>query len=152
MAPRTTARKSSSPAAGWLCPDCGRRFLRRTREHSCQLTSVESHLERTSPEVRATFEALRSALGRIGPCEIVPLKTMLTIRVAGNLAGVTLRRSRIDLGFFLAERVGGARIRRVERISPSKLAHHVHLSAPSDVDDELVAWLREAYRIGASAR
>jgi hypothetical protein len=136
----------------WRCPDCGREFVQRTREHSCDLTSVASHLEKTSPDVRAAFEAVRAALERIGPHEVVPLKTMLTFRRASNFAGVTFTKARMDLGMFLPERVHHPRIGRVEKISPGKLAHHVRLSAASDVDEELVSWLRQAYRIGVGHR
>jgi len=138
--------------AGWRCPECGRRFAQRTREHSCQITSIEDHLARTSPEVRSAFAALLEVLSSIGPHEVIALKTMLVFRVASNFAGATLTRSRIDLGFFLSQQVRHPRVRRIERLSPTKLAHHVHLEAASEIDAELRAWLREAYMIGAAAR
>ena len=52
----------TSKEVGWRCPTCGRRFVRRPHEHSCDVRSLEAHLERASPAVRETFEALREVL------------------------------------------------------------------------------------------
>lgn len=140
--------KQQSEVTRWQCPECGRQFPRRTREHSCQVTTVESHLARTSPELRATFVTLQEALARIGPFKTTPLKTMITFSLERNFGGVTITKSRLDLGFFLARRLHHDRITRIEPLSPTKVAHHVDLISPSDVDAELVAWLAEAYAIG----
>lgn len=140
--------KQRSGTTRWQCPECGRQFPRRTREHSCQITTVESHLARTSPELRATFVALQQALASIGPFKTTPLKTMITFSLERNFGGLAITKSRIDLGFFLMRRLHHGRITRIEQMSPTKVAHHVDLSAPSDVDAELVAWLAEAYALG----
>ena len=142
--------KQRSGATRWQCPECGRQFPRRTREHSCQITTVESHLAKTSPELRATFAALQEALASIGPVKTTPLKTMITFSLERNFGGVTITKSRLDLGFFLTRRLHHDRITRVEQLSPTKVAHHVDLLSPSDVDAELVAWLAEAYAIGGA--
>ena len=146
----STVPKPTSGATGWQCPECGRSFARRTREHSCEITSIEKHLDKASPELRAAFEALQAAMRRIGPYQTNALKTMITFSRDRNFAGLTVTKNRLDLGFFLPRRLQHARITRVEPISPRKIAHHVQLHAPSDVDAELVAWLEEAYATGAA--
>ena len=62
---------------GWRCPQCGRRFLQRTREHSCDVRSLDLHLARASDEVKHTFDKLQAILDRLGPLGIVPVKTMI---------------------------------------------------------------------------
>jgi hypothetical protein len=69
-----------------------------------------------------------------------------------NFGGVTITKSRLDLGFFLQRREQNGRITRIEPLSPTKVANHVDLRSPSDVDAELVAWLAEAYEIGRAVR
>lgn len=56
-------------------------------------------------------------------------------------------KSRLDLGFFLDRELTHPRIQRVERISRTKIAHHVHIVSAADVDAELAGWLRESYEI-----
>ena len=95
--------KARTFTSGWKCPKCGRTFRHRTREHSCLLTSIESHLERTSVEVGKAFRAVVDLLEALGPVpvRIVPLKTMIVFSTAATFGGVTFTRARLDLGFFL---------------------------------------------------
>jgi len=132
--------------AGWQCPDCGRRFRHRTREHSCSLTSLDTHLQRTSPQVRDAFQAIERVLESLGPFHIVPLKTMIVFSTITSFAGVTFTKARLDLGFFLTHHLRHARIHKVERLSPRKFAHHIHVFAAAQVDSEIAHWLREAYQ------
>lgn len=133
---------------GWRCPDCGRRFTQRTREHSCDVRTVASHLERASTEAREVYGAIRAALDACGPYEVVAVKTMVLFRGTTNFGGVVFRRAHVDLGFFLGEPLAHPRVARSERLSPSKSAHHVLLSSPDEVDAEVVGWLRRAYAVG----
>jgi hypothetical protein len=139
--------KTSSES--WQCPECGRRFVRRTREHSCQITSVEAHLAKTSPEVAAAFREVERVLRGFGPLTVVPVKTMITFRVNANFGGVTLTRARMDLGFFLPRIVRDARVQRVVPMSGVRFVHHVHLRSAAEVDGVVVGWLREAYAMAA---
>lgn len=84
----------------------------------------------------------------IGPFRTNALKTMITFSLERNFGGLTITKNRLDLGFFLDRSLHHVRITRIEALSPTKVAHHVHLTSPSDVDAELVAWLTEAYQIG----
>lgn len=134
--------------AGWQCPACGRRFLRRTKEHSCAVTSIEDHLARADAPVRAAFDALMSMLGRVGSFHLIPVKTMITLAVDRNFGGIVVRRSRLDVGFFLARLETGPRITKVEKLSARKIAHHVDVRSAADVDAQLEEWFREAIAFG----
>jgi hypothetical protein len=133
------------PPSGWQCPDCGRRFIHRTREHSCDLTSLESHLSRTSLEVREVFRAIRGLLDKFGPYKITPVKTMILLSTKSNFGGITFTKSRLDIGLFLFREVRHERIHKIEPVSPRKLAHHIRLSSVAQVDMQLEQWLSEAY-------
>jgi hypothetical protein len=142
--------RAEPPPPGWRCPDCGRAFTRRTREHSCDVSSLESHLAGKSPEVRETWAALAQALTRIGPHRVTPLKTMVTLSVGSNFGGLRFTRTNVALELLLGRAVASPRIHKVQVISPRSIAHHLRLGSPADVDEELVRWLAESYQIGAS--
>lgn len=91
-------------------------------------------------------------MASIGPFRMTALKTMITFSLERNFGGLTITKNRMDLGFFLMRRLRHDRITRIEPLSPSKVAHHVDLSSPSDVDAELTEWLAEAYEVGRGAR
>lgn len=46
-------------------------------------------------------------------------------------------------------RLTSRRIRRVERFSPKWYGHYMRISSPEQLDEEVRAWLREAYQVGA---
>lgn len=138
-------KRTPKQEAGWRCPDCGRPFRQRTIEHSCDVRSVSAHLEKASPEVRSSFETLRRLLERCGAHELIAVKTMIVFNAGVNFGGIVVRRSWLDVGFFLARPLSSRRIQRSERLSASKFVHHVRISSPDEVDGEIESWLREAY-------
>ena len=139
--------RAAKKEEGWRCPRCGRRFLRRPGEHSCDVRALAAHLDRASDSVRDTFAALHDALSTIGPLNIVPVKTMILLRATANFGGVVVRRDALHVEFVLPRALSHQRIYRSERLGPDKHTHHIRLGSPSEVDGELVAWLQESYRL-----
>ena len=139
--PRTSAKQQS----GWTCPRCGRAFTRPTKEHSCDLTPIEWHLERTGPGVRSAFEALQVRLEALGPHRVIPLKTMESLATTRNFGGVVFGKAFLDLDLALTQPLDHPRVRQVQRLSAHCWFHRIRLMGPEDVDVELEGWLREAY-------
>jgi hypothetical protein len=131
----------------WQCPTCGREFRQRTREHSCQIGTLDDHLVKLPIAIQQTVHAIRAILDGCGPCQFLPLKTMITLRGVRNFGGITLTRARVDLGFFLHRPIVSRRMHRVERYG-TKFAHHIHLTSPAEVDADVADWLRESYALG----
>ena len=138
--------RSPATREGWRCPTCGRRFRQRTKEHSCALATLDSHLERASPDAKATFAALRDALASIGPHAVVPVKTMILLRGAANFGNVVVRRDGINLEFVLRRALTDTRILKRQPLGPGRYTHHIRLSSPADVDGQVVGWLRESHQ------
>ena len=139
-------------APGWRCPRCGRQFTRRTKEHSCDLTPIAWHLDRTTPPVRAIYAALETQLDGLGEYQLLPLKTMVSLATVRNFGGITFGKAFLDLGVMLARPLDHPRIHQVQRLSARSFAHHIRLTAPEEVDGEIVAWLREAYDLSLEGR
>jgi hypothetical protein len=138
--------RASVKKEGWRCPECGRRFRQRTREHSCAVVTVAAHLERASSEVKQTFAALQDSLAHIGPHAIVPVKTMILLRATANFAGIVVRKECLHLEFVLERPVEHSRIHKRQQYGPRKYTHHVRLTSPADVDERLLSWVRESYQ------
>jgi hypothetical protein len=58
----------------------------------------------------------------------------------------------VDAHVVLARRLDNPRFRKVETFSPRNHLHQFRLASPEEVDDEVKAWLREAYEVGAQRR
>jgi hypothetical protein len=132
----------------WTCPRCGRGFANRNQTHTCGLGSLDTHLAGRAPELVAIFWRLVELAERNGPVTVLPEKTRVAFQVRMSFAAVTPRRRWVDGHVVLARRLGHPRFRRIDSFSPRNHVHHFRLARLDEVDDEVAAWLAEAYRVG----
>ena len=134
----------------WPCPKCGRRFANRNQTHTCAaLHDLDHHFAGREPIVRELFDLVVTAVRAIGPVTILPEKTRIAFQVRMSFAQVTPRQRRLDGHVVLARRLEHARFRKVETFSPRNHLHVFRLEQRGDVDATFVAWMREAYAVGA---
>jgi Domain of unknown function (DUF5655) len=132
----------------WTCPLCGRTFANRGQPHACGRHRLEEHLAGRSPLVVGLFERFRELVERCGPVEVVPEQTRIAFHVRMSFAVVMLRRAWLDGHVVLARRYEHPRFRRIDSISPRNHVHHFRIAALDELDDEVAAWIAEAYRVG----
>ena len=132
----------------WTCPRCGRSFANRNQQHACGPLDLERHLAGRDPEVLAIFERLVELAERNGPVTVLPEKTRIAFQVRMSFAAFALRRRWVDGHVVLARRLEHPRFRRVETFSPRNHLHQFRLERLQDVDEEVAAWLAEAYQVG----
>ena len=65
-----------------------------------------------------------------------------------SFAALVPRTRWVDGHVVLARRLESPRFRRVETYSPRNHLHAFRLAAPDEVDDDVRAWLAEAYEVG----
>ena len=136
------------PAPMWTCPRCGRSFANRNQPHACGPLDLDRHLAGRDPEVVAIFRRLVELAERNGPVTVLPEKTRVAFQVRMSFAAFTLRRRWVDGHVVLARRLEHPRFRRVETFSPRNHLHQFRLERLDEVDEEVAAWLAEAYRVG----
>ena len=66
-----------------------------------------------------------------------------------SFAAFVARRRWLDGHVVLARELPSPRFRRIEVYSPRNVLHAFRLRDPAEVDDEVAAWLAEAYSVGA---
>jgi hypothetical protein len=132
----------------WTCPRCGRSFANRNQQHACGPLDLDRHLAGRDPEVVAIFERLVELAERNGPVTVLPEKTRIAFQVRMSFAAFSLRRRWVDGHVVLARRLEHSRFRRVETFSPRNHLHQFRLERLEEVDEEVAAWLAEAYRVG----
>ena len=132
----------------WTCPRCGRSFANRNQQHACGPLDLGRHLAGRDPEVVAIFERLVELAERNGPVTVLAEKTRIAFQVRMSFAAFSLRRRWVDGHVVLARRLEHPRFRRVETFSPRNHLHQFRLERLEEVDEEVAAWLAEAYRVG----
>ena len=141
----------SGPAARamWNCPACGRSFANRNQSHACgPLLELEWHFEGKQPWVRETFDRIVQAVSALGPVTVLPEKTRIALHARMSFAALMPRRSWLDGHVVLARCLESERFSRVDTYSPRNVVHAFRLRSPDEVDDEVRAWLAEAYAVG----
>jgi hypothetical protein len=141
-----TATKRQPPL--WRCPECGRAFANRNQSHACGRYSLVSHFEGKPPKIRVIFDKLVSLAKINGPVTILPEKTRIAFQVRMSFAAFMIRRNWVDGHVVLAHRLENPRFRRIETFSPRNHLHAFRFESAEEVDAEVAAWFREAYRVG----
>jgi predicted transport protein len=96
--------------------------------------------------LRPIYDAVLSAVAKFGTdIEIAPKKTYVSLRRSKQFAVVqAATRTRVDLGFNLKSVDATSRL-EAGIIFGGMCTHMVHLISPSDVDTEVISWLKQAY-------
>ncbi|HLE91907.1 MAG TPA: DUF5655 domain-containing protein [Anaerolineales bacterium] len=107
--------------------------------------SVNDHFTNKDPSVRALYDQLLSILRTFGPVIEDPKKTSIHLNRKSALAGVETRKDGLLLNIKSDHQIMSPRIEKAEQISAKRFHHKVRISSPKDLDEELKAWLKEAY-------
>lgn len=133
----------------WTCSECGRTFANRNQSHSCGSTcDLEAHFARRPPAVRALFDAFADRVRACGPVTVIPEKTRIAFHVRMSFAVVWPRRDGLGGHLVLSRRIEHPRFVKVETFSPRNHVHVFRLTGVADLDDQLQAWIAEAYAVG----
>jgi len=130
---------------GWTCPGCGRRFGRRGQSHECApAMSVEEYFSTGPERERPIFEAVMEHLESVGPVHVEPVSVGIFLKRGRTFAELRPKTRWVALAFPHAGVLEDARIAR-RMASGSRTWYVVNLREPEDVDDQVRAWLTEAY-------
>jgi hypothetical protein len=104
----------------------------------------------------AIWERIRSAVAPLHPTEIRTSQSQIGFYRSHPYAalwrpGQYLRHTKVPLvlSVYTRHRLPSRRWKQVFSPQPRRFTHHVELEGPDDVDDEVAAWLAEAWREAA---
>ncbi len=141
-------KSGAKPRPLWRCPKCGKYYVTRNMWHACARHTLAEHFARRDPKLKLLFQGFAGVLRRCGLVRIVPDKTRIAFQARMRFAGVTVRRNCLEAGFPLPRRIEHPRFRQILSASPGRHYHYLRISSPAELDREVRAWLREAYRAG----
>ena len=109
--------------------------------------TVRSHFEDKAPVVREIYDALLRASKKLGPVLEEPKKTSIHLANATAFAGVATRKDSLVLTLKSDRKLKSTRIHKTEQVSARRFHHEIKLTAPEQIDAELVGWLKDAYAL-----
>jgi hypothetical protein len=117
--------------------------------HACGDYSVERFLAGKGERARQLFEAFDALVARCGPYEHAPAKTRVAFLVRMRFAAVNAVSDRgLRAHVCLPRRVESPRFSRVDVVGKIWV-HHFRVASREELDDEVLAWLRESYAMGS---
>jgi hypothetical protein len=109
--------------------------------------SVDSHFEGKSSRVRDIYDTIVAVSREFGPVTEEAKKTSIHLNRKSAFAGVQTRREYLILTVKSAVDVDHSRIARREHTSANRWHHEIKLHDASDVDNQLIDWLRVSYEM-----
>jgi hypothetical protein len=130
----------------WTCPRCDRRFAKANQGHDCLpgITVAKLFVDRP-PWQREVYDAIITHLRTLGPVHEDAVSVGVFLKVPKKLGEVRPKSRWVSLYLSLPRELHDARVARVIDRSRANVWHDIKLTSASDVDDQLCAWLTEAY-------
>lgn len=86
-----------------------------------------------------------------GPVTTIPQKTRVVFQVRVRFAGCYPRKKHLVCAIALREKLKHHRFIKTEAFGPHFVGHYFIVASPEDLDEEVQAWLRQSYRVGAQS-
>jgi hypothetical protein len=132
--------------ARWTCPRCDREFAAARQAHTCAPGgSVEDSFSGPAARFRAAYDAVVAHLETLGPIHEDAVTVGVFLKSDRKIAELRPRARSLALMLSLPRTVEDPRITRVVSSSPGRVFHLIPLRSPDDVDDQVRAWLTEAF-------
>ena len=128
----------------WQCPKCERMFKSTNQSHMCTTKTIDDLFEGKSDQLVLAFDALLVSVIDWQPCTVGPsTKTVVFTKEKAWLI-VRPMRNALDLKIYHPTRIRHRYIIKTQDYGRT-MAHHMRISKPEDVDDELLSLLRMGY-------
>lgn len=130
----------------WVCPLCEREFGRARQSHECVPAGT---VEETFAGARAwqlpIYEAVMAQLDELGPLHLDAVGVGVFVKRRRTLVELRPMARALAVYITLPRAMAHPRVTRTMRASAGRTVNVVRLTDPAQVDDELRAWLAEAY-------
>ncbi len=109
--------------------------------------TVKQHFENKPKSILLIYEKLLRELRKFGEVKESPNNSSIHLVNKYGFAGVYTRGKYILLHIHLSKQLDSVRFEKIEQISKNRFKHVVKLNSLSDIDKELLNWLKQAYEL-----
>ena len=110
---------------------------------------MEDFLGDKSQKAISLYRAFEKVVFGLGPIRLAPAKTRVGFQARTIFAAVNrLSSDKLQAHVVLARLLESSRFTKIETISARNHVHHYVIEAVDQLDDEMLSWLLEAYRVG----
>ena len=132
--------------AGRECYHC-KQWIEDGQEHNCWTTTEAALTQDLSEDLRDAWERLRDTAVSFGDQRIYASHKSIMFSRKSCYFFVRPKRSFLELCVFLGRTVKASQVRRVDRVSKSRVVHVIHIAHRDQVEAPVTDWLQEAYQL-----
>jgi predicted transport protein len=110
------------------------------------ITDPESHFVNKLQNVMDTYNVIRNEVMKFEGVKINSVKNAILFQAKSNFLAVKPKKSHLDIEFVLNERIEEFPIHKTFQATKSKIAHFVRLESSDEVDEQLISWLKMAFK------
>lgn len=136
----------------WTCPKCNRHFKNRNQDHSCGQFTIAQVFEKYPQKIRDLFEVLHNEVRSFGEMQIRAVKNGVMFSVKSTFLALKPHAGYLGVEFACGKAYDEFPVEKCVRISKSEYAHILRVAEQSDIDNQLLNWLNEAYTFNCSKK
>jgi len=132
----------------WTCKKCNREFTKTNQSHSCVVYPIDNHFKNKGEKSKSLFYALTKSIeDNIGELKIEALPCCIHLVSHYTFSGVWILKGKIRLDFRVNYEIKNKRFVKVEKLSTNRILYFVEITKESDIDLELLDWLKDSYNL-----
>jgi len=132
--------------AGRECYHC-KQWVEEGEAHDCWTTTEAALTQDLSEDLQDAWERLRETATSFGEQRIYASHKSIMFSRKSCYFFVRPKRNFLEVSVFLGRALKAPQIRRVDRVSKSKVVHVIHIRHRDEVEAPITDWLQEAYEL-----
>lgn len=131
----------------WTCNTCGRMFEKDNQPHTCRKIPLEEHFQNKNTAKEIFNYLVRVINEKVGGCQIISLPCCVHLFGAYDFLVVLPKKDRLEIRFSLHRKLETPKLKLSIPVSKTSFKHCVDVRTIEEIDDELIKWLDESYRL-----
>ena len=132
----------------WICKKCNRPFKHINQWHSCVKVDADTIFANQNPNVKKCYDKLLKEVQKFGKDVKITaaLKTVFA-KAPSTFIAMKPRKDHLVIEFLLDDERNEFPIEKTFRVSKNRVAHFLRVQNPSEIDRQLLGWMRDAYEL-----
>jgi hypothetical protein len=136
--------------AGRECDHC-KQWVEEGDQHDCWTTTEAALTRDLSEDLQDAWERLRETAASFGEQRIYASHKSIMFSRKSCYFFVRPKKSFLEVCVFLGRTLKALPVRRVDRVSKSKVVHIIPIKHRDEVEAPITEWLREAYELSGGS-
>jgi hypothetical protein len=122
-----------------------KQYLPTFTPYSSTMFTEQDHLQGKDPIVPLIYKKLIKEVNNFGLVKVEPKKASIQLMNRFSFAGIFVRKNCLNIEIQSNHKIKSKRFTKAEQVSANRYVHSLTIQSPAEVDEEFLAWMKEAY-------